>query len=347
MTRANVLGIDIGGANIKYASTDGRAAASCFEMWKRPTELSATLVREVHALVPFDAGLFDAGTFDAGLFDAWAVTMTGELADCFIDRAEGVRSIVDSVVSAASQVNAPEPMFYGVDGQFRSATHAKANVDTIAAANWHALASEVAASIAGDGVLVDIGSTTCDLIPIADGRVATTATTDYERLLEQSLVYVGCRRTPVCGLVHSLNHAGRDCDVMNEWFATIDDARLVLGHVEESPDDNASADGGPRTADRAANRLARMIGLDRRDVSMDQAQHLAAQVMDAATHRIAEAFTTIEAKSPPGPIVLSGEGAALLMNHHGREVIRLADELGPKLSQSAPAWATARRWLAS
>lgn len=331
MTRANVLGIDIGGANIKYASTDGRAAASCFEMWKRPTELSATLVREIQSL---------------GTFDLWAVTMTGELADCFVDRAEGVRSIVDSTVAAALQVNAPEPLFYAVDGRFCSATQAKENVDIVAAANWHALASEVAASIAPDGILVDIGSTTCDLIPIAHGLVATKATTDYERLLERSLVYVGCRRTPVCGLVRSLNHAGRDCEVMNEWFATIDDARLVLGHVEEYPDDNASADGGPRTVDRAANRLARMIGLDRRDISIDAAQTLAVQVIEAATGRIADAFAAIDRMSPAGPIVLSGEGSDLLVDHRGRDVIRLADVLGPAVSQSAPAWATARRWLA-
>lgn len=327
-----VLGIDIGGANLKYAGTDGSASASCFELWKRPGELTAALVRD---------------TLSLGRFDHWAVTMTGELADCFVDRAVGVQFIVEATVAAALQVDAPEPMFYGVDGRFHSAAESKEIVDVIAAANWHALASEVAESISPDGILVDIGSTTCDLIPIANGLVATRAQTDHQRMLERSLTYVGCRRTPVCGLVRSLRHDGQDCDVMNEWFATIDDAWLVLGQVPEKPDDNASADGGPRTIDRAANRLARMIGLDRRDVSIDAAQMLAAQVVEAATARIAEAFAAIEAKSPPGPIVLSGEGAALLADHHGREVIRLADVLGSRLSQSAPAWATARRWLVS
>lgn len=327
-----VLGIDIGGANLKYAGSDGSASASSFELWKRPSELAETLARETGSL---------------GRFDQWAVTMTGELADCFVDRAVGVRFIVDAAVTASQQVDAPEPVFYGVDSRFHSADESKEDVDVIAAANWHALASEVAESIAPDGILVDIGSTTCDIIPIAHGLVATRAKTDHQRMLERSLTYVGCRRTPVCGLARSLRHEGRDCAVMNEWFATIDDARLVLGQVSEDPDDNASADGGPRTIERAANRIARMIGLDRRGVSIDAARLLATQIVEAASARIAEAFAAIDAKSPPGPIVLSGEGAALLTHRHGREVIRLEEVLGASLSQSAPAWATARRWLVS
>ena len=64
---------------------------------------------------------------------------------------------------------------------------------------------------------------------LSAGFVATAAMTDHDRLLEGSLIYVGCRRTPVCALVDRLEFRGSASRVMNELFATIDDARLVLG----------------------------------------------------------------------------------------------------------------------
>src|SRR5438477_12811741 len=79
-----VLGLDIGGANLKMAHTDGTARTVPFELWKQPTKLPAAL-RELAASAP--------------AFDEIAVTMTGELCDCFETKREGVQAIVDAVES--------------------------------------------------------------------------------------------------------------------------------------------------------------------------------------------------------------------------------------------------------
>jgi (4-(4-[2-(gamma-L-glutamylamino)ethyl]phenoxymethyl)furan-2-yl)methanamine synthase len=311
-----VLGVDIGGANLKYATSDGVALATNFPMWRQPDQLAATLVSDFHA-------------FSA--IDAIAVTMTGELADCFVDRAVGVHHIVEHTIKAATAAGLPAPMFYGVDGRFHAAVRARDLVDQIAAANWHALASFVAQDHP-EATLVDIGSTTTDIIPIKHGTVATDAQSDHDRLLEGSLVYVGCRRTPVCGLVHRLNFRGQACRVMNELFATIDDARLLLGRVEQDAQDCDSADGKPRTVEFAANRLARMIGLDRRQVSVTEAIELAAQVVAAATLMISQAAVRLV----HAQVVISGHGEDLLENlpvH--QQPIRLSDRLGLDVSRCA------------
>ncbi len=334
------IGIDIGGANLKYVCTDGRAASYSFAMWKRSSELASTLAEHLAEFSPADS---------------WAVTMTGELADCFVDRRAGVEFIVDAANQAAEtfsrairavqpRADKPDLVFYGVDGRFYPAVHAKASFEWIAASNWHALASQVASTIVPEGVLIDIGSTTTDIIPLARGRVATESKSDYDRLVEQSLVYIGCRRTPVCGLVRNLLFQSENrvtaSRVMNECFATIDDARLVLGIEPESPLDLDTSDGGPRTIQRAANRLARMIGRDQTNVSIGEARSLASQILDAARQEVRTAFEAIDSRG--GTIVLSGHGHDLFDIPEGRSVVDLAIELGAEISRCRAAWAVAQ-----
>ncbi len=324
-----VLGIDIGGANLKYASSCGTAAAREFAMWLKPEQLSQSLIEDIQT------HFVDHGNRP----DELAVTMTGELADCFLDRKVGVEHIVKQTCQAAETLAIPHVRFYGVDGHFHQAGTACENPDLIAAANWHALANFVGREIASDALLIDIGSTTTDIIPITRQKVATNALTDYDRLCDGSLVYIGCRRTPVCGLVSKLEYRGISTPVMNELFATIDDALLVLGHTEETLDDCSSADGKPRSRPLAANRLARMIGLDRRTINTRDAEFLAHQIIAAATEKIGHAINQHD-NHPAW--VLSGHGQVLISSPDGQPTLHLADHLGTEVARCAPAYAVAR-----
>lgn len=317
------VGVDIGGANLKYATINGRAHSRFFPMWRQSELLCDSLIEDLS---------------EFGAIDGLAVTMTGELADCFLDREIGVQHIVDQTHRAAKQLGIRRVEFYGVDGVFYDAGAAKQRVDLIAASNWHALASYVGQEVSANALLIDIGSTTTDIIPITDGCVAIAAQTDYDRLIQGSLVYVGCRRTPICSLVDKLEFRGQSSTVMNEFFATIDDARLVLGTIADRPSDLDTADGKPRTAEFAANRLARMIGLDRRTVGVVDAQGLACQVIRAAKSQISSAISQQDCES----IVLSGHGPDLLELSTKQVVVKLADRVGDEVSRCAPALAVAR-----
>ena len=126
---------------------------------------------------------------------------------------------------------------------------------------------------------------------------------------------------------------------MNEMFATIDDAMLLLGHTAEDVDDCSSADGKPRSRVLAANRLARMIGLDRRTINVHDAKILAHQIIAAATEQIAHA---IQQHHEHHTWVLSGHGDALISIPERQATLRLADLLGVETARSAPAYAVAR-----
>src|SRR5438477_275211 len=100
-----VLGLDVGGANLKAAHTDGTARSRPFALWKEP----AALAERLRSL---------RGEFPA--FDRLAVTMTGELCDCFATRREGVRHILNAVAAVVP----PDT----VDGRPATKAHAHARL---------------------------------------------------------------------------------------------------------------------------------------------------------------------------------------------------------------------------
>ena len=77
-----ILGLDIGGANIKAADETGFAISSPFAIWQKPDELS----QEIACILS-----------QFPKTDLVALTMTAELADCFTTKSEGVRFILDAV----------------------------------------------------------------------------------------------------------------------------------------------------------------------------------------------------------------------------------------------------------
>lgn len=328
-----VLGLDIGGANLKAATPDRRAVSVPFALYKHPDQLSARLAA-ILAHFP------DATEF--------AVTMTGELCDCFATKREGVKHILKAVRSVARSYDV---RVWGTDGRFRTCPEAEAEYMTVAAANWHALATYCGSWVAeGVGILLDIGSTTTDVVGIADGLPSFEAATDPKRLLSEELVYTGVRRTPLCALLPRGGYAA-------ELFATTLDAYLLLGHIAEDPADSDTADGRPATKDFAHARISRMLGgdpvitsaaetLNVAGVAADQQRrHLEAVVVRrfAPTHRERKAGRAMRNRVA----IVSGSGEFLALSFLNRldllltDTISLADRLGPDVAACAPAFAVA------
>src|SRR5438045_3762950 len=76
------LALDIGGANLKVADGLGHARSYSFAMWRD----SARLAQQIRTALS-----------EAPPCDHLAVTMTGELADCFETKTAGIRFILQAV----------------------------------------------------------------------------------------------------------------------------------------------------------------------------------------------------------------------------------------------------------
>lgn len=345
----NWLGLDIGGANLKASDGKAFAVSRPFPLWKYPERLAETLT----ALLA-----------EASMVDSLAVTMTGELADCFTTKSAGVAAILAAVEQAASGRHV---CVYLTDGRWASPREALAQPLMAAASNWHALARYAGRfAPAAASLLVDVGSTTSDIIPLVDGRPVAQGATDPQRLIEGELVYTGVLRSPLCAVVDRLPWRGGSCPVAQEFFATVRDAYLLLGELPNSPEDCDTADGRPATAEAAHDRLARSICADRTLVSRAEAQRMAAAVADGQARLVAAAIEQVASRlsRPLAAIVLSGSGEFLARralaqlgwlpstNNLPRRdsarqprqpsaILSLADQLGPAASRVATAHALA------
>ncbi len=276
------LGLDIGGANIKAAHTSQWSESASFPLWRFPDNLG-TAVAQVLEKAPAFVGI--------------ALTMTGELADCYQTRAEGVARILEQVTNI---VPASMVQVYGVDSKWRSVSAAARDPWMVAASNWHALASYVSQSLdCASALLIDIGSTTTDLIPMIDGRLAIAARTDSQRMQCGALVYTGTERSNVAAISGQVPLHGSPCPVMNELFATSMDVHLWLGDREDSPDRCDTADGKPATRSLARYRLARIVGEDGSTLADDDIDAIAQKIRRDQSQLIADAMQKVWAQAQP------------------------------------------------
>lgn len=308
---SHIIGLDVGGANLKAACSDGRCRSQPFPLWKTPDTLSTEISRLIRDWLPC-----------SGL----AVTMTGELADCFESRADGVDSILSAIENAAGRIPVS---VWQTAGEFVDTGSAREFWQLTAAANWHALATFVGRVVpSGSAILVDIGSTTTDIIPLVDGLPDPTGRTDAERLLSSELVYSGVRRTPVCAVAYSVPVESAPAgnaysQLAAEFFATTQDVYLLQGLIAEDPENVDTANGRPAIITEAHGRLARQLCRDRSDMPLAEAESIAEFLANVQRQRISGAIDRVLSRldSPCQSVIVAGEGSFLanqVLDHHPR-----------------------------
>ena len=179
--------------------------------------------------------------------------------DLFEHREEGVKQIIRTMTILLPQKHCL--LFAGLEGFLKAEQVDARHYQAIASANWLASASFAAQKV-GDGLFVDIGSTTTDILLLNEGKVQAQGYTDYQRLLSQELIYTGIVRTAVMAVAQTALDQGREIGLMAEYFATMADVYRVTGELNELHDQCETADGAEKTLIASARRLSRMIGSD-------------------------------------------------------------------------------------
>ena len=291
-------GWDLGGANLKLAEArDGR-------------------IRSV-AQIPCPR-IADPEKFNQALTEALtlctedgrhAVTMTGELSDVFPARAAGVAYLTGLMRKEAG----PDTLFYSLSDGLIGADQVRDHWQDVASANWHATAA-FAARHEPDGLLVDVGTTTTDVIPLKDGRPCAIGKTDGERMTEGELIYAGVVRTPVMAIAQEAPFMGRMQGIAGERFATMADVYRITGELAEDADPYDTADGRGKSLDESAARLARMLGRDAEDAAFIAWKALAHFLGRKQLERIeadARAVIAREELSSDAPVIGAGCGRFL------------------------------------
>lgn len=340
----NVLGLDIGGANIKCADVDGRTAGTAFPMWQKKDDL-------VVALRSLASEFLQP--------DLIGLTTTAELADCFDSKHEGVSFVVNSVQTAFPGIPV---RCWLTSGEFAEPNDALDLTELVAAANWHALATWAARAVPdGPAVIVDMGSTTTDIIPLLDGIPVPKGRTDLSRLHSGELLYSGAWRTPICSVVSHIELRGSSCRPAAEFFGTMADAFVVTNLVSEQADRCDTADGRPLTKKCCQNRLAHVVCCDSTELTDAEIVSIAEAAIDAqcsqlhsclsqVTGRLEKLLTaesrSLEIESPA--LLISGSGTLVLQRYLEQldkrlfgETLIMSEVAGPELAASASAFAVA------
>ncbi len=325
------LALDIGGANIKVADGRGYCCTIPFALWKAPHDLSQEL-RMAIAAAPACKHL--------------AVTMTGELADCFESKVAGVNFILDAVVQAA---DGRHTRVYLTSGVLVTPPAARQHPLLAAASNWHALATFAGRSVSqGAGLLIDVGTTTTDVVPLLDGRVAAQGHTDTTRLLHGEMIYSGVERTPVHAIMRRVTYRGQRCPVAAEYFATTRDVYILLGSVPEDATCRNTADRRPATRRFSRLRLGRLVCADDGAFNHRDAAIIASEVQLKQIKVLVESIKRVSEHlgQPLTKVFVSGKGEflarrALKELKTQPELVSLGRQLGRKLSTCATAHALA------
>jgi len=301
---SDIIGWDIGGAHLKVAhvTRDG-LIKSAFQLacplWQGMETLQEALKAARQQL--------DVRSLNDCQH---AVTMTAELVDLFEDREQGVEAILRQIKHSMN----PEQLwiFCGRNGLLAAGQVQQAHYQLLASANWLATAMLVAISLRA-GLVIDIGSTTTDIIAIENHQIVSAAVCDYDRLLSGELVYTGVVRTPVMAVSrHGLFQNNR-VPLMAEYFATMADVYRITKELPDCTDQDETADGRSKTLQASARRLARMIGLDLQSAPMNDwttlATSLRADQLGIIRQAVNKVLSTLS--EPVSTIVGAGVGRFL------------------------------------
>ncbi|MCW3983007.1 MAG: H4MPT-linked C1 transfer pathway protein [Candidatus Bathyarchaeota archaeon] len=302
------LGFDVGGANTKAAliRSEGdkvlevKVASEYFPIWKNPQKLPSVLLTLKEQL----------GT---SRIDVLGLTMTAELSDAYQTKREGVHHILSCVKTAFPHtvINV-----LNTDAAFSSVEEAEAKPLRVAAANWAATGWVVAQHLK-DAVVIDVGSTSTSIIPIAHGKVAAQGKTDLDKLFCGELVYTGSLRTNVAVIVQAIPLRGGFAGVSSELFAQSGDVHRVLGHIDEMSYTSETADGRGKSVGEAMARLARVVCADTEMLTESEIKEMARYIYQQQLKQITEGLSRVykftKTLTPNEvPIVVTGLGKDFL-----------------------------------
>ncbi len=309
------LGIDVGGANLKVATSDGDFKIIHLPIWKKLNELEDTLRRIGEEFNP----------------DIVGVVMTAELSDIFKSKREGVLKVAEICMRVF------DPVFFDLNGKFRSYGDVLKEPEMFMASNWVASCEFLLKEGWRNFLFADMGSTTTDLIPVTD-RVEA-GKTDYERLRRGELLYFGVLRTPVFYILPEF-----EVPLSSEFFAIAGDVFVVTGDIKPEDYICETPDGRGRDLESCMRRLARCVCADLEEVGISFIMKMAEAFKEEMLRRLEMGIKRLVDRYDLKIVLGCGIGEFLLKvaaEMAGLEYVSLSEIYG-SVSDVFPAYAVAK-----
>ncbi len=337
------MGFDIGGVNIKgafikYSSKtdyDLKISSKYYPLWlhnpEKFPELLQTFMKELIGVTQVD---------EIG------ITLTAEVSDAYYTKKEGVNHILTSFKKLMPKI--PKKVI-SIYNNFLPIDIASRDYMAVASANWVATALYVGKKFP-KCIMLDVGSTTADIIPISDGIPDTLGKTDLDRLLNGELVYTGALRSTIPSLAWRVPVHGKMCPISYEKFSLAADVHLLLDHISYDEYICDTADGRAKTKQDALARLARIVCADIDLLSESEIYEIAAYLYGRQLDQIGDGLTQVlktrDEYDLTVPIVVTGLGREFLAKKIAermdfKEIYNLESIFGHRGAIASPAAAIA------
>jgi len=320
-----ILGIDIGGANTKITELEEKYYKIhhiYFPMWKKHKKLTELL-----------------RVYNSGNVEKVGIVMTAELVDAYRSKREGVEDILNSVERAFPD---KDIYVFDVDGNFLEIDVAKKRYIKVSASNWTATAYFVIKDICDNCILVDMGSTTTDIIPIKDGEILAEET-DLKRLMNNQLVYVGALRTPLSFLTNTVVFRGFKTNVSSEYFSITGDVNLILNKINPEDYTCDTPDGVPVDRKSCMRRVARVLCSDLEEINEEEILDISLQFYRKLLNMVRSNLDRVSERYEIRDVVITGLGEGILKEAlEGYSIISVGERYGKEVSLSTPSFAVAK-----
>ena len=289
-----IIGWDIGGAHIKAAKIDFKKKKTETKqiyspIWKNTNNLKKSIKLIKKKL---------------GKCNYHAITMSAELSDIFLERSDGVKYIIN----LSSKILGDKKIFFYSKKSFIRKEIALKNTSVLNSMNWHATANCIS-SFFPNCILVDIGSTTTDIIPIKNQKIISKGSNDHQRLGSNELIYLGVLRSPI----HAVE---RKKNLIYENFANLSDVYRVLNKIPTKFNLLPTQDNKSKNKHDSARRIARIFGKDYKKVHFLKWKKIAFKIEKKQKEILKKNIIKIKNRnfSKEIPIVGAGAGEFLLKN---------------------------------
>ena len=294
-----IIGWDIGGAHIKAAKIDFNKKTSKTKQIYSPIWKNLNYLKKSIKLIKKKLGKTNYH----------AITMTAELSDIFPDRKKGV----NHVVNLSSKILGEKNIFFYSKKSFLIKKLAIKKPFELNSMNWHATASFIS-NFFPNCILVDIGSTTTDIIPIKNKKIISKGVSDYQRLKSNELIYLGVLRTPIQAVERKKN-------LINENFANLSDVYRVLNKIPSTFDLLPTLDRKTKNKHDSARRIARIFGKDYKKNHFLKWKKIAYQIEGEHLKILKSVIKKIEKKNflKKVPIIGAGIGEFLVKKIYNKK----------------------------
>ncbi|MHA1865703.1 MAG: hypothetical protein ACTSWZ_04275 [Candidatus Heimdallarchaeaceae archaeon] len=183
---------------------------------------------------------------DFGIRDFIVTTTAEQVFDSDQEAVEFIGKIVNKYVQNVS--------YYSLDNSFLSPSEAVKNPSKVVSAGWKALAEAAFDFVKEDFLAIEFSTRTFSLTPIKEGKYASNSKNNYDRMLNDELLFIGTLETNLANIENpfvfddkqfylpSFPHA-RTVDlffISNDLHTSQTDSNLTLDQIKENAYRNVS-----------------------------------------------------------------------------------------------------------